>query len=50
VAESQKIKGSTTIVEPLKRFPDGRAAAHGRLTPAEVSDRVGDTRRRAGGR
>jgi hypothetical protein len=26
VAESQKIKGSTTIVELLKRFPDGRAA------------------------
>jgi hypothetical protein len=26
VAETQKIKGSTTIVELLKRFPDGRAA------------------------
>jgi hypothetical protein len=26
VAESEKIKGSTTIVELLKRFPDGRAA------------------------
>jgi hypothetical protein len=26
VAESQKIQGSTTIVELLKRFPDGRAA------------------------
>ena len=26
MAESQKIKGSTTIVELLKRFPDGRAA------------------------
>ena len=26
MTESQKIKGSTTIVELLKRFPDGRAA------------------------
>ncbi len=26
MAESQTIKGSTTIVELLKRFPDGRAA------------------------
>jgi hypothetical protein len=26
MAESQTIKGSTTIIELLKRFPDGRAA------------------------